>query len=100
MQARSRVGRTFCGLRGRFCACALPIPKEGPLGTISVRFNSSKCLVVTTSSIAGLQGNSIKYHTLDKDGTQKVLVGNGCFNLLHDAHHSWGFYGSRGNLRR
>ena len=26
---------------GRFCACALPIPKEGPLGTISVRFNSS-----------------------------------------------------------
>ena len=26
---------------GAFCACALPIPKEGPLGTISVRFNSS-----------------------------------------------------------
>ena len=22
------------------CACALPIPKEGPLGTISVRFNT------------------------------------------------------------
>ena len=33
-------GGRFCGLRGRFCACALPIPKEGPLGTISVRFNT------------------------------------------------------------
>ncbi len=26
--------------------------------------------VVTTSGIAGFQGISIKYHTLDKDGTQ------------------------------
>ena len=33
-------GGRFCGLRGRFCACALPIQKEGPLGTISVRFNT------------------------------------------------------------
>ena len=34
-------GRTFLRFAGAFCACALPIPKEGPLGTISVRFNSS-----------------------------------------------------------
>ena len=32
--------RTFCSLRGRFCTWALPIPKEGPLGTISVLFNT------------------------------------------------------------
>ena len=30
-----------------------------------------------------LRGNSIKHHTLDKDGTQKVPVAIGCFNLLH-----------------
>ena len=64
---------------------------------VSATLQCPKCLVVTTFGIAGLQENSIKYHTLDKDGTQKVLVG--CFNLLHDAHHSWGFYGPRGNLR-
>ena len=55
---------------------------------VSTTLQYAKCWVVTTSGIAGLQGNSIKYHTLDEDGTQKVLVG--CFNLLHDAHHSWG----------
>ena len=39
------------------------------------------------------------HHTLDNDidGTQKVLTG--CFNLLLDAHHSWGFYDPRDNLR-
>ena len=40
-----------------------------------------KCGVIITSSIAGLQGNSIKYHTLGKDGTQILLVDS--FNLLH-----------------
>ena len=38
-----------------------------------------KCWVVTTSGIVWLQGNSMKYHTLDKDGTQKVLV---CCSIL------------------
>ena len=59
------------------------------LQKVSTTLLYPQCWVVTTSSIAGLQGNSIKYHELDKDGTQKVLAG--CFNLLHDAHHSWGF---------
>ena len=50
MQARSRVGRTFLRFAGAFCACALPIPKEGPLGTISVRFNSSGFMAVNEPS--------------------------------------------------
>ena len=64
---------------------------------VSTTLQYPKYWTVTTSGIAGLWCNSIKYHTLDRDGTQKVVVG--CFNLLHDAHHSWEFYGSRGNLR-
>ena len=27
-------------IAGQFCACALPIPEEGPLGVTSVRFNT------------------------------------------------------------
>ena len=29
-------------IAGVFCSCALPIPEEGPLGTISVRFTLQK----------------------------------------------------------
>ena len=50
MQARSREGRAFLRFARAFCACALPIPKEGPLGTISVRFNSSPQGVVSINS--------------------------------------------------
>ena len=32
----------FLRFAGAFCACALPILKEGPLGTISVRFNTCR----------------------------------------------------------
>ena len=56
-----------------------------------------KCLVVTTSGIAGFQGISIKYHTLDKDDTQIHPVGS--FILLHEVHYSGGFNAPRGNLR-
>ena len=40
---------------------------------VSTTLHYPKCWVVTTSGIAGLQGNSIRYHTLD-NGTQKVLA--------------------------
>ena len=56
-----------------------------------------KCWVITTSDIAGLPGNSIKYHTLNYNGTQILIVDN--FNLLHGAHASRRFYASRGNSR-
>ena len=45
-----------------------------------------KCWVVTTSGIAGFQGNSIKYHILDKDGTQTLLLDS--FKVLHVVHNS------------
>ena len=35
--ARAGAG---AAIAGAFCACAVTIPKEGPLGTISVRFKS------------------------------------------------------------
>ena len=38
---QARVGRAFLRFAWAFRACALQIPKECPLGTISVRFNSS-----------------------------------------------------------
>ena len=50
--------------------------------------------IVTTSGIAGFQGNS---NILDKDGTQKLLLDS--FKLLHEVHNSGGFYGPRGNFR-
>ena len=80
---------------------------------VSTTLQHLKCWVVTTSGIAGLQGNSIKYHTLDKYGTQILLVGSpnlasspghfqvffndlgirlATFNLLHEVHHSGGLY--------
>jgi hypothetical protein len=56
-----------------------------------------KCWVLTTSGIAGLQGNSINYQPLNYYGTQILLMDD--FNLLHGAHSSRGFYASRGNSR-
>ncbi len=37
---------TEAAIAGADCACALPIQEEGPLGTISVRFNSSSTTTV------------------------------------------------------
>ena len=55
----------------------LQTPKE-----ISTTLQYPKCKVVTTSGIEGLQGNSIKYHTLDKGGTQKYVLVAICSMML------------------
>ena len=51
-----------------------------------------KCWVIyrliAISGIAGFQENSIKYHILDKDGTQTLLLDS--FKLLHEVHNSGG----------
>ena len=47
---RTRKSAPKRQLRGRICACALPIQEEGPLGTISVRFYSSFGLQSSQSS--------------------------------------------------
>ena len=39
---------------------------------VSTTLRYPRCWVVTTFGIAGLQRNSIKYYTLDKEGTQSV----------------------------
>ena len=49
--------------------------------------------VVTTSGIAGFQGDSIHYlNTVDYE--QVLLMGS--FKLLQEAHHSSGLYDTRG----
>jgi hypothetical protein len=69
------------------------------LNDFSKDSTTMKFWVVTTSSIAGLQGMSIKYHTLNYYGTQTLLMDN--FNLLYmyGAHPFRGFYVSRGTSR-
>ena len=54
MQARSPIagGADVFAVCGAVCACALPIPKEGPLGTISVRFNSSPDYIHMAANLA------------------------------------------------
>ena len=47
---------------------------------VNITLQYLKCWVVTTSVIAGLQGN------YQKDGMQILLVGS--FSLLYKAHHT------------
>ena len=68
------------------------------ISIVSTTLQYLKCWVVTTYGIAGFQGNSMNYHTLDKDGIQTLLVGS--FNLLHEVHYSGGFNSPRPGLTR